>query len=111
MFNNGGKIPYNCNGAIVDAKPLVCECGPSCKCPPSCYNKVSQHGMKIQLEIFKTKSRGWGVRSLTSTPSRSFICEYIGELFEDKEAEKTQNDEYLLDIGHNVSDCSLIGGL
>ncbi|CAL5418133.1 unnamed protein product [Camellia sinensis] len=111
MFNNGGKIPYDCNGSIVDAKPLVYECGPSCKCPPSCYNKVSQHGMKIQLEIFKTKSRGWGVRSLTSIPSGSFICEYIGELLEDKEAEKRQNDEYLFDIGHNVSDCSLIGGL
>ncbi|KAL7219709.1 hypothetical protein ACSBR2_012717 [Camellia fascicularis] len=111
MFNNGGKIPYNCNGAIVEAKPLVYECGPSCKCPPSCYNKVSQHGMKIQLEIFKTKSRGWGVRSLTSIPSGSFICEYIGELLEDKEAEKRQNDEYLFDIGHNFSECSLIGGL
>ncbi|KAL7167075.1 hypothetical protein ACSBR2_037696 [Camellia fascicularis] len=93
------------------AKPLVYECGTSCKCPPSCYNKVSQHGMKIQLEIFKTKSRGWGVRSLTSIPSGSFICEYIGELLEDKEAEKRQNDEYLFDIGHNFSDCSLIGGL
>ncbi|KAL7163623.1 hypothetical protein ACSBR2_039692 [Camellia fascicularis] len=23
MFNNGGKIPYNCNGAIVEAKPLL----------------------------------------------------------------------------------------
>ncbi|CAL5436725.1 unnamed protein product [Camellia sinensis] len=111
MFNNGGKIPYNCNGAIVEAKPLVYECGPSCKCPPSCYNKVSQHGMKIQLEIFKRKSRGWGVRSLTSIPSGSFICEYIQELLEDKEAEKRQNDEYLFDIGHNFSDCSLIGGL
>ncbi|KAL7167051.1 hypothetical protein ACSBR2_037672 [Camellia fascicularis] len=97
--------------AIVEAKPLVYECGASCKCPPSCYNKVSQHGMKIQLEIFKTKSRGWGVRSLTSIPSGSFICEYIGELLEDKEAEKRQNDEYLFDIGHNFSDCSLIGGL
>ncbi|CAL5328065.1 unnamed protein product [Camellia sinensis] len=111
MFNNGGKIPYNCNGAIVEAKPLVYECGPSCKCPPSCYNKVSQHGMKIRLEIFKMKSRGWGVRSLTSISSGSFICEYIGELLEDKEAEKRQNDEYLFDIGHNFSDCSLIGGL
>ncbi|CAL5394884.1 unnamed protein product [Camellia sinensis] len=111
MFNNGGKIPYNYNGAIIEAKPLVYECGPSCKCPPSCYNKVSQHGMKIQLEIFKTKSRGWGVRSLTSILSGSFICEYIGELLEDKEAEKRKNDEYLFDIGHNFSDCSLIGGL
>ncbi|KAL3499725.1 hypothetical protein ACH5RR_038818 [Cinchona calisaya] len=105
---NGGEIPYNRNGAIVEAKPLVYECGPHCKCPPSCYNKVTQHGIKIQLEIFKTESRGWGVRSLYSIPSGSFICEYVGELLEDKEAElRAGSDEYLFDIGKSYGDCSL----
>ncbi|KAM1758925.1 hypothetical protein ACFX11_007993 [Malus domestica] len=109
---NGGEIPYNFNGAIVEAKSLVYECGPSCKCPPSCYNRVSQRGIKFQLEIFKTESRGWGVRSLNSIPSGSFICEYIGELLEEKEAEeRTGNDEYLFDIGNNYSDNSLWDGL
>lgn len=109
---NGGEIPFNHNGAIVEAKALVYECGPSCKCPPSCHNRVSQHGIKFQLEVFKTKSRGWGVRSLNSIPSGSFICEYIGELLEDKEADqRTGNDEYLFDIGNNYSDNSLWDGL
>ncbi|XP_010246093.1 PREDICTED: uncharacterized protein LOC104589448 isoform X2 [Nelumbo nucifera] len=109
---NGGEIPFNYNGAIVEAKPLVYECGPSCKCPPSCHNRVSQHGIKFQLEIFKTKTKGWGVRSLTSIPSGSFICEYTGELLEDKEAEqRTNNDEYLFDIGHNYNDHTLWDGL
>lgn len=104
---NGGEIPYNRNGAIVEAKPLVFECGPHCKCPPTCYNRVSQHGIKIQLEIFKTASRGWGVRSLCSIPSGSFICEYVGELIEDKEAElRAGSDEYLFDIGKNYSEYS-----
>ncbi|KAK1430512.1 hypothetical protein QVD17_13314 [Tagetes erecta] len=107
-FRNGGEIPYNRNGAIVEAKPVVYECGPSCGCPPACYNRVTQRGMKIHLEIFKTESRGWGVRSVSSISSGSFICEYIGELLEDTEAEKrTGNDEYLFDIGQNYSDCSL----
>lgn len=101
---NGGEIPYNRNGAIVEIKPLVYECGPSCKCPPSCYNRVSQSGIKFQLEIFKTEFRGWGIRSLNSIPSGSFICEYSGELLEDNEAEKrVDNDEYLFDIGHNFN--------
>ncbi|XP_059639181.1 histone-lysine N-methyltransferase, H3 lysine-9 specific SUVH6-like [Cornus florida] len=108
---NGGEIPYNHDGAIVEVKPLVYECGPSCKCPPSCCNRVSQHGIKIQLEIFKTESRGWGVRSLISIPSGSFICEYTGELLEDKEADQRIGyDEYLFDIGHNKNDCSLSDG-
>uniref|UniRef100_A0A2P2IMF6 Histone-lysine N-methyltransferase H3 lysine-9 specific SUVH6-like n=1 Tax=Rhizophora mucronata TaxID=61149 RepID=A0A2P2IMF6_RHIMU len=109
---NGGEIPYNHNGAIVETKPIVYECGPFCKCPPSCFNRVSQHGIKFQLEIFKTESRGWGVRSLNSIPSGSFICEYVGELLEEKEAEKrTGNDEYLFDIGHNCNDKVLWDGL
>ncbi|KAF9587685.1 hypothetical protein IFM89_004517 [Coptis chinensis] len=101
---NGGEIPFNYDRAIVIAKPLVHECGPSCKCPPSCHNRVSQHGIQFELEIFKTESSGWGVRSLTSIPSGSFICEYTGELLQDKEAEeRTNNDEYLFDIGRNYS--------
>ncbi|XP_020102452.1 histone-lysine N-methyltransferase, H3 lysine-9 specific SUVH6-like [Ananas comosus] len=110
-MKNGGEIPFNFNGAIVQAKPLIYECGPNCKCPPSCHNRVSQHGIKIQLEIFKTLSRGWGVRSLSSIPSGSFICEYVGELLQDKEAEQRSNDDYLFDIGHNYDDQSLWEGL
>ncbi|KAF7058707.1 hypothetical protein CFC21_065708 [Triticum aestivum] len=75
---NGGEIPFNFNGAIVHAKPLIYECGPSCRCPPTCHNRASQHGIKIPLEIFKTGETGWGVRSLSSISSGSFICEYAG---------------------------------
>ncbi|KAL3650849.1 hypothetical protein CASFOL_007252 [Castilleja foliolosa] len=102
---NDGEIPYNHNGALVETNDLVYECGPNCKCPPSCYNRVSQRGIRLQLDIFKTESRGWGVRALTSIPSGSFICEYAGELLKDSEAERrVGNDEYLFDIGQNLSD-------
>ncbi|KAL4346423.1 hypothetical protein GQ457_17G020550 [Hibiscus cannabinus] len=112
VMKNGGDIPYNHNGAIVVPKPLVYECGPTCKCPASCYNRVSQHGIRFQFEIFKTKSKGWGVRSLNSIPSGSFICEYAGEILEDGEAEKRAgHDEYLFDIGNNYSDSSLLDDL
>ncbi|KAM0932716.1 putative [histone H3]-lysine(4) N-trimethyltransferase chromatin remodeling SET family [Dioscorea sansibarensis] len=110
-IKNGGEIPYNFSGAIIQAKPLVYECGPSCKCPSSCSNRVSQHGIKIPLEVFKTRSRGWGVRSLSSIQSGSFICEYIGELLKESEAEERCNDEYLFDIGHNYDDQALWEGL
>ncbi|KAK9217251.1 hypothetical protein WN943_005876 [Citrus x changshan-huyou] len=112
VAKNGGEIPYNHNRAIVQAKPLVYECGPSCKCPPSCYNRVSQQGIKVQLEIFKTEARGWGVRSLNSIGPGSFIYESVGELLEEKEAERTtSNDKYLFNIGNNYNDGSLWGGL
>ncbi|XP_056687261.1 histone-lysine N-methyltransferase, H3 lysine-9 specific SUVH5 isoform X2 [Spinacia oleracea] len=111
-LKNGGEIPYNYSGAIVEEKSLVYECGPSCKCPPTCHNRVSQHGIKLPLEIFKTEARGWGVRSSSSIPSGSFVCEYIGELLDDKEAEqRIDDDEYLFDIGRNYNDPTLRDGL
>lgn len=100
VAKNDGELPYNYDGAIVFRKPMVYECGPLCKCPPDCYLRVTQRGIKIQLEIFKTESRGWGVRSLESIPSGSFICEYAGELLQENEADRLAGkDEYLFDIG------------
>lgn len=95
---NNGDLPFNEECAIIEAKPMVYECGPNCKCPPSCQNRVSQHGPRFPLEVFRTKSTGWGVRSQVQIPSGSFICEYIGELLEDKEADQRSNDEYLFDL-------------
>ncbi|CAH8357974.1 unnamed protein product [Eruca vesicaria subsp. sativa] len=100
VAKNGGELPYNYDGAIVFRKPMVYECGPLCKCSPDCYLRVTQRGIKIQLEIFKTEKRGWGVRSLESIPSGSFICEYTGELLQENEADRLAGkDEYLFDIG------------
>lgn len=51
------------------------------------------------------------MRSLYSIPSGTFVCEYIGEMLEDAEAEQRTNDEYLFDIGHNYDDHTLWEGL
>ncbi|PHU22380.1 hypothetical protein BC332_07487 [Capsicum chinense] len=98
---NGGEIPFNTRGSILRAKALVYECGPSCKCPPSCKNRVSQHGPRYHLEVFKTESRGWGLRSRDYISCGSFICEYVGELLDEREAEnRIDRDEYLFDVGN-----------
>lgn len=99
VLKNGGKIPFNKNGAInLPNSGVVHECGPQCRCPPTCTNRVSQHGPKHQLEIFKTESTGWGLRSRNYISSGSFICEYVGEFLRDNEADERSNDEYLFDI-------------
>ncbi|KAL6506451.1 hypothetical protein OROGR_024632 [Orobanche gracilis] len=98
VVKNGGEIPYTNKGAIMRRKPRVHECGPSCKCPPTCTNRVSQLPPRFRLELFKTEKRGWGVRSRDPIPSGGFICEYLGELLRDKEADLRVNDEYLFDI-------------
>lgn len=108
---NGGEIPFNDKDRILAAKPLVYECGPSCKCPPTCHNRVGQKGMKFRLQVFKTKSMGWGVKTLDFIPCGSFVCEYIGEVLDDEEAQKRTTDEYLFAIGHNYYDEILWEGL
>ncbi|OWM78505.1 histone-lysine N-methyltransferase, H3 lysine-9 specific SUVH1-like [Punica granatum] len=98
---NGGDFPYTANGVLVSRKPLVYECGPSCPCGPNCKNRVSQGGPKVRLEVFKTKNRGWGLRSCDPIRAGSFICEYAGEVIDKdrlkQKVDEGENDEYIFD--------------
>lgn len=97
---NGGYLPYITNGVLVSQKALIHECGSSCKCPPNCKNRVSQSGLKIRLEVFKTKDRGWGLRSWDPIRSGAFICEYAGEVIDISRVEELggeNDDDYIFD--------------
>ena len=104
VLKNGGEIPFNCHGNLTKQKPWIYECGPFCRCLPSCNIRVTQNGIKLPLQIFKTISTGWGVRSRNYIPTGSFICEYMGELIiQDKEAERraaANDNKYLFGFGN-----------
>ncbi|XP_028782331.1 histone-lysine N-methyltransferase, H3 lysine-9 specific SUVH3-like [Neltuma alba] len=88
---NEGDFPYIGNGILVSRKPLIHECGPTCRCFPNCKNRVSQLGLRHSLEVFKTRDRGWGLRSLDPIRAGSFICEYAGEVID--KGNLNQNEE------------------
>ncbi|KAI3879533.1 hypothetical protein MKW92_031167 [Papaver armeniacum] len=91
---NGGDTPY-ANGVLVIQKSVVHECGPSCSCYPDCSNQVSQNGLKLRLEVFKTKDKGWGLRSWDPIRAGTFICEYAGEVIgKDDRGGANVDDEY-----------------
>ncbi|KAH9327596.1 hypothetical protein KI387_007774 [Taxus chinensis] len=104
---NGGQVPYNAYGILIERKPLIYECGDHCRCPPSCQNRVTEKGLNsVQLEVFKTngaqhgyKANGWSVRSLDSIAAGSFICEYTGEVVSleglDTNQKLNMNEEYM----------------
>ncbi|KAH0463699.1 hypothetical protein IEQ34_008281 [Dendrobium chrysotoxum] len=75
---NGGEFAYGGSGVLLRGKPLIYECGTACQCPPSCPNRVSQKGIKHQLEVFRSNETGWGVRSLDLIRAGTFICEFSG---------------------------------
>ncbi|KAG7549532.1 Pre-SET domain [Arabidopsis thaliana x Arabidopsis arenosa] len=97
---NGGDFPYTGNGVLVSRKPMIYECSPSCPCS-TCKNKVTQMGVKVRLEVFKTANRGWGLRSWDAIRAGSFICIYAGEAKDKSKVQQTMaDDDYTFDTTH-----------
>ncbi|KAL5061932.1 hypothetical protein RYX36_023669 [Vicia faba] len=97
---NEGDFPYTANSILVSRKPLIHECGTMCRCLPNCKNRVSQTGLKQHVEVFKTRDRGWGLRTLDPIRAGSFICEYAGEVIDRAKVcqnDEGDNDEYIFD--------------
>ncbi|KAM7271446.1 hypothetical protein ACFE04_030660 [Oxalis oulophora] len=100
LKKNGGDMVYAANGNLIAPKGLIHECGPSCQCPAECRNRASQGGLTVRLEVFRTKNKGWGLRSLDFIRSGAFIFEYAGEVVNESEAAQLwgENEEdYIFD--------------
>ncbi|XP_029023352.1 histone-lysine N-methyltransferase EHMT2 isoform X2 [Betta splendens] len=78
--------------------PLIFECNMACSCHRTCKNRVVQAGIKVRLQLYRTEKMGWGVRAMQDIPQGSFICEYVGELISDAEADVREDDSYLFDL-------------
>ncbi|XP_050520332.1 histone-lysine N-methyltransferase eggless-like [Daktulosphaira vitifoliae] len=81
----------------------IYECNTACKCSDSCLNRVVQQPIIYKLQVFLTKKKGWGVRTLNDIPQGSFISTYVGHLSTDNDAEVdgiTYGDEYLANLDH-----------
>ncbi|KAI8539760.1 hypothetical protein RHMOL_Rhmol09G0208000 [Rhododendron molle] len=108
---NGGVLPYTTLGVLLSFKTLIYECGPSCLCPPTCRNRVSQAGLRIRLEVFRTKDKGWGLRSWDPIRSGAFICEYAGEVIDSSMTEESANqDNYIFDATRTCEPVELMPG-
>ena len=62
-----------------------------------------QHGISARLQVFRVYGMGWGIRASQNIPKGTFICEYVGEIISDSEAE-TREDSYLFDLESRVSE-------
>ncbi|XP_057950290.1 histone-lysine N-methyltransferase, H3 lysine-9 specific SUVH1-like [Malania oleifera] len=110
---NEGYLPYSANTVLVDNKSLMHECGPACSCPPTCRNRVSQAGLKARLEVFKTKEKGWGLRSWDPIRAGAFICEYAGEVIDNSKMQEVRNkneDDYIFDATRTYQPLEIMPG-
>ncbi|CAK7339486.1 unnamed protein product [Dovyalis caffra] len=108
-----GRFPYDDKGRIVlEEGYLVYECNSMCSCNKTCPNRVLQNGIRVKLEVFKTDNKGWAVRAVEPILRGTFICEYIGEVLDEQEAnnrrERYGNEScsYMYKIDAHTNDMS-----
>lgn len=95
-YNEEGKLIPEFNYADP---PMLFECNPACDCNRiTCNNRVIQHGLTQRFQLFRTKGKGWGLRTLRHIPKGTYVCEYVGEIISDSEADHREDDSYLFDL-------------
>ncbi|XP_052430657.1 histone-lysine N-methyltransferase, H3 lysine-36 specific isoform X2 [Carassius gibelio] len=90
------EIP-RCNCKAEDENPcgidsecinrmLMYECHPQV-CPASvrCQNQSFTKRQYTEVEIFRTLSRGWGLRGVSDIKKGAFVNEYVGEVIDEEE--------------------------
>ena len=61
---------------------IYIECGKYCLLENNCSNKRFQNWDYADVEVFKTDSKGVGLRARSNIPRDTFIMEYVGEVLD-----------------------------
>uniref|UniRef100_A0A665WF63 Euchromatic histone-lysine N-methyltransferase 1a n=1 Tax=Echeneis naucrates TaxID=173247 RepID=A0A665WF63_ECHNA len=104
-YDSDGRLPLD---FCQREPPVLFECNHACSCWRTCRNRVVQKGLRARLQLFKTQKMGWGVRAMQDIPQGTFICEYVGEIITDAEADKRENDSFLFTLDNKVKDVHCI---
>ncbi|KAJ3604307.1 hypothetical protein NHX12_029048 [Muraenolepis orangiensis] len=97
-YDNEGRLPLD---ASLEP-PVLFECNHACSCWRTCRNRVVQNGLRVRLQLYRTQKMGWGVRALQDLPQGAFVCQYVGEIVTDAEADKRENDSFLFTLDNKV---------
>uniref|UniRef100_UPI0037E75848 histone-lysine N-methyltransferase EHMT1a isoform X1 n=1 Tax=Semicossyphus pulcher TaxID=241346 RepID=UPI0037E75848 len=104
-YDSEGRLPLD---FCQREPPVLFECNHACSCWRTCRNRVVQNGLRVRLQLFRTQKMGWGVRAVQDIPQGTFICEYVGEIITDAEADKRENDSFLFTLDNKVGDVHCI---
>ncbi|CAG0906599.1 unnamed protein product [Cyprideis torosa] len=109
------SFPYLPDGRLkeISTAPLY-ECNSKCLCGPQCPNRVVQKGRQVPLTIFRTRDKGWGVKTNATIYAKQFVTEYVGEIVTEEEAERrgklydSQGTTYLFDLDYAMDNVHVI---
>uniref|UniRef100_A0A671YU30 Euchromatic histone-lysine N-methyltransferase 1a n=1 Tax=Sparus aurata TaxID=8175 RepID=A0A671YU30_SPAAU len=104
-YDSEGRLPLD---FCQREPPVLFECNHACSCWRTCRNRVVQNGLRARLQLFRTQRMGWGVRAMQDIPQGTFICEYVGEIITDAEADKRENDSFLFTLDNKVEEVHCI---
>uniref|UniRef100_A0AAR2IMB8 Nuclear receptor binding SET domain protein 1b n=1 Tax=Pygocentrus nattereri TaxID=42514 RepID=A0AAR2IMB8_PYGNA len=105
------EIP-RCNCKATDENPcgmdsecinrmLLYECHPQvCPAGEQCQNQRFMKREYSQVEIFRTLSRGWGLRCCHDIKKGDFVSEYVGEVIDEEECRARIRHAQENDIGN-----------
>ncbi|XP_026794158.3 histone-lysine N-methyltransferase, H3 lysine-36 specific isoform X1 [Pangasianodon hypophthalmus] len=105
------EIP-RCNCKATDENPcgmdsecinrmLLYECHPQvCPAGERCQNQCFTKRQYSQVEIFRTLSRGWGLRCCHDIKKGAFVSEYVGEVIDEEECRARIKQAQENDIGN-----------
>lgn len=81
---------------------VIYECNSNCQCNrKKCRNVVIQSGSKARFVLYRTKSKGWGVRTLEDLQRGTFVGVYSGELISAKDSTRRNDDTYLFNLSNS----------
>ncbi|KAL8989221.1 MAG: hypothetical protein Q9169_008405, partial [Polycauliona sp. 2 TL-2023] len=88
-----GKKDFRClRNFYLESRNHIYECNTKCNCEANCKNRNVQHGRRVELEIFKTQNRGWGLRCPKTLRKGDFVDTYRGEIISVIEAERRASE-------------------
>ncbi|KAI1710259.1 SET domain-containing protein [Ditylenchus destructor] len=110
----GEKVsPYTFNDRLrknfVEKTRWIVECSDQCSCDLNSPTRLVQRGRQIPIVLFRTRDRGWGVRTAVKIKRHSFVMEYVGEVTTVEQAEKRKPQTYQFQMdGCGISKCAFV---
>ncbi|KAJ8116771.1 hypothetical protein ONZ43_g4362 [Nemania bipapillata] len=94
-YHSDGTRTGRLRSKVLTSRDPIYECHESCVCGVDCPNRVVEKGRKLPLQIFRTKTRGWGVRSTVDIKKGQFVDKYMGEIITGQEANQRRAQSHI----------------